>query len=118
MTPTIVLEDGRLRLVLGSPGGPRIISATVQVLLNVMRFGRNIEDAVAAPRFHHQWKPDQLVVEASFPASLRERLTAMGHGIKERKNIGAVQAIAVNPLTGERQAGADSRLGGEARTTD
>ncbi len=118
MTPTIVLEDGRLRLVLGSPGGPRIISATLEVLLNVMRFGRNVQDAVDAPRFHHQWKPDQLVVETLMPAPLREKLAAMGHSIKERKTIGAVQAIGVDPATGERQAGADSRRGGAARRTD
>ena len=118
MTPTIVLADGRLRLVLGSPGGPRIISATLEVLLNVMRFGRNLPDAVAAPRFHHQWKPDQLVVESLLPASVRERLAAMGHSLEERKTIGAVQAIGVDPATGERQAGADSRRGGAARATD
>ncbi len=120
MTPTMVLEDGRLGLVLGSPGGPRIISATLEVVLNVMRFGRNVQEAVDAPRFHHQWKPDQIVVETQvpLPAPVREKLAAMGHRLKERKSIGAVQAIAVDPATGERQAGADQRRGGAARTTE
>ncbi len=120
MTPTIVLEDGRLRLVLGSPGGPRIISATLEVLLNVMRFGLDIQAAVDAPRFHHQWKPDQIVIEAlaPLPVPVREKLCAMGHHFKERKTIGAVQAIAVNPVTGERQAGPDKRRDGAARVTN
>ena len=120
MTPTIALEDGRLRLVLGSPGGPRIISATLEVLLNVMRFGLDIQAAVDAPRIHHQWQPDQIVIETAFPlpAPAREKLSAMGHRLKERKTIGAVQAIAVDPVTGERQAGPDKRRDGAARAAN
>ncbi len=61
MTPTIVTKDGKLALVLGTPGGPTIINTVLQVLLNVIDFGMNVQDAVDFPRIHHQWLPDQLL---------------------------------------------------------
>ena len=63
MTPTIVLRDGKVRLVLGSPGGGTIINTVLQVLLNVIAFNMDVREAVAAPRFHHQWMPDRLILE-------------------------------------------------------
>ena len=66
MTPTIVLRDGKLYMVLGAPGGSRIITGVMQVMLNVLDFGMNVQEAVDQPRFHHQWKPDKLYLETGF----------------------------------------------------
>ena len=66
MAPTIVLKDGKLFLVLGSPGGPRIITTVANILMGVVDYGMNIQEAVNAPRFHHQWLPDVTRVEAGF----------------------------------------------------
>ncbi len=66
MTPTIVLRDGKLYLVVGSPGGPTIINTVLEVLVNVIDFGMNVADAVDAPRLHHQWMPDVLRLERGF----------------------------------------------------
>ena len=67
MAPTIVLKDGKLFLVLGSPGGPRIITTVANILMGVVDYGMNIQEAVNAPRFHHQWLPDVVRVEQEFP---------------------------------------------------
>ena len=63
MTPTIVTRDGKFFMVVGAPGGSRIITAVLQTILNVVDFGMNAQDAVDAPRIHHQWKPDKLYLE-------------------------------------------------------
>jgi gamma-glutamyltranspeptidase/glutathione hydrolase len=63
MTPTIVLKDGKLLMVLGSPGGPRIISTVANILMGVLDYGLDIQQAVNAPRFHHQWQPDEIDME-------------------------------------------------------
>ena len=68
MTPTIVLKDGKVRMVLGSPGGPRITTTVLNIFLSTAEGGLNIQQAVDAPRFHHQYLPDILYVEAGFPA--------------------------------------------------
>ena len=95
MTPTIVLKDGKPVLVTGSPGGSRIISAVLQVLINAMDFDMNIAAAVSAPRLHHQWLPDEVRVERGFPdvtlAALRER----GHKIIEPLGPTSANSIAV-----------------------
>ena len=78
MTPTIVLEDGSLRFVLGSPGGSRIISTVTNIFLSAAEGGLNIQQAVDAPRFHHQYLPDKLCLEAGFPASHRGRAPRPG----------------------------------------
>ena len=123
MAPTIVLQDGRLFLVLGSRGGPRIISAVAQVLANVIDYKRNIQQAVDAPRFHHQWMPDVLRVEKNgFSPEAGNRLGAMGHKIEEgytergkwRGQWGDVECVAVDPKTGERLGASDSRYEGKA----
>jgi gamma-glutamyltranspeptidase/glutathione hydrolase len=83
MSPTIVLRDGRPFLVTGSPGGSRIITAVLQVIVNVVDRGLPLDQAVALPRLHHQWRPDEVVVEHGFPRELIEALQARGHKVRE-----------------------------------
>ncbi|WP_458758833.1 gamma-glutamyltransferase [Afipia sp. TerB] len=81
MTPTIVLKDGKPVLVTGSPGGSRIISTVLQVIVNVLDHRMNVAAAVAAPRLHHQWLPDEVRVEHGFPSKALDALRARGHVI-------------------------------------
>jgi len=109
MTPTIVVRDGRAEFVVGASGGPRIISATTQVLLNWLRFGKSPEAAVDAPRVHHQWNPDVLELESSkLPESELKRL---GHVIRLRADSAVVQA-ASRTDDGRVQGASDRRKGG------
>jgi gamma-glutamyltranspeptidase/glutathione hydrolase len=95
MTPTIVFKDGRLFLVTGSPGGSRIITTVLQVLVNVIDHGMSIAEAVHAPRMHHQWMPDQLVVEATVPAATVQALEARGHRIRVSPPFTSANSILV-----------------------
>lgn len=115
MTPTIVVHDGKVRWVLGSPGGGRIISTVFQVLVNLVDHGMSLERAVRAPRVHHQWLPDHLSwEELALSADVRAALEAMGHRFAPRSmSIGRCQAIAVEP-DGTRVAVCDHRSGGAA----
>ena len=79
MMPTIILKDGKPFLVLGAPGGPRIITAVLQVILNVIDFGMNVQEAIDAPRIHHQWRPDRLDAEAGVSPDTIARLQRMGY---------------------------------------
>jgi gamma-glutamyltranspeptidase/glutathione hydrolase len=98
MTPTIVEKDGRPVFVLGSPGGPRIITAVLETLMNLVDFRQSPEAAVAAPRFHHQYLPDTVFYETGgLPAETLSALAAMGHSLKEQAPWGAVELIAVLP---------------------
>jgi len=114
MTPTILLRDGKLSFVTGSPGGPMIISATLLSVLNWMRLGMEAQAAINAPRFHHQWLPDSIVMEKEFPASLETALNVRGHKTRRRGHIGLVNAIGIDAQTGERLGAADPRDGGSA----
>jgi gamma-glutamyltranspeptidase / glutathione hydrolase len=114
MTPTIVLRDGQLSFVTGSPGGPTIISATLLSILNWMRLSMDAQAAINAPRFHHQWLPDQIVMEKFFPPELEEQLKARGYSIKVHNHIGLVNAIGIDPKTAERCGAADPRDDGAA----
>ena len=114
MTPTIVTKAGKLFLVLGSPGGPTIITTVANALMGVVDYGMNIQQAVNAPRYHHQWMPDQLTVEAAFPAEDALALEKMGHKIQRRKKWGDAECIAIHPLTGERMGASDPRNNGKA----
>jgi gamma-glutamyltranspeptidase/glutathione hydrolase len=109
MTPTIIEKNGKLLMVVGTPGGSTIITSVFQTILNVLAFGQNMQEAVAAPRFHHQWLPDEIAVEknAITPAT-RSYLEAKGYILKERGAIGRVDAILVKP-DGELETGADPR---------
>jgi gamma-glutamyltranspeptidase/glutathione hydrolase len=114
MTPTILLRDGKLSFVTGSPGGPTIISATLLSVLNWMRLGMDAQSAINAPRFHHQWMPDLILMEQSFPATMEKALRERGFVTKRRGHIGLVNAIGVDAKTGERQGAADPRDNGSA----
>ena len=99
MTPTIVEEDGKLALILGSPGGSSIITSVLQVILNVFEFDMNIKDAVRFPRFHHQWMPDYIKLEPNaFNDEVIKELTLKGYHINNEKDefIGRVNAIKIN----------------------
>jgi gamma-glutamyltranspeptidase/glutathione hydrolase len=114
MTPTIVEQDGRPVFVLGSPGGPRIITAVMETLMNLADFGMAPAEAVAAPRFHQQYLPDTVFYETGgLPPATLSALAAMGYALKEQAPWGAVELIAIGPdgtLTGvndpRRPAGA------------
>ena len=114
MTPTILVRDGKLSFVTGSPGGPTIISATLLSVLNWMRLGMDAQAAINAPRFHHQWMPDVILMEKDFPASMESALKAQGYQTRRRGHIGLVNAIGVDPKTGERLGAADPRDNGAA----
>ena len=103
------------RLVTGTPGGPTIINTVLQTILNVVDFGFNAQEAVDAPRFHHQWMPDRIDYEKrSLVRDVTEALEAKGHALHERGLIGDAQAIYVDADTRIRMAGSDPRRGGAA----
>jgi len=114
MTPTILLRDGKLSFVTGSPGGPTIISATLLSVINWMRLGMDAQAAINAPRFHHQWLPDQIFMEEDFPQSIEKALEERGFTVKRRGHIGLVNAIGIDAKTGERLGAADPRDKGSA----
>lgn len=110
MTPTIVVKNGKLAMVLGSPGGPRITTTVANIFLSVADGGLNIQQAVDAPRFHHQYLPDILYLEPGFSPSTISKLRAMGYNV----NAGAHywsdgECIAVDPASGELSGGQDHR---------
>lgn len=110
MTPTIVLKDNKLFMVLGSPGGPRIITATLETIFNVINYQMTLQQAVDAPRFHHQWVPDTIDYEPNaFSLSTIKELKKMGYRLKPQKKWGAVEAILVNPLNGKIEGANDDR---------
>jgi len=114
MTPTILVRDGQLSFVTGSPGGPTIISATLLTVLNWMRLGMDAQSAINAPRFHHQWLPDEIQMEKLFSPEMEEQMTQRGHAVKRRGHIGLVNAIGIDPKTNERCGAADPRDNGSA----
>ncbi|MGI9336094.1 MAG: gamma-glutamyltransferase [Gammaproteobacteria bacterium] len=93
MTPTIVLKDGKALLATGSPGGSRIITTTVQIIMNVVDHGMNIAAATAAPRVHHQWLPDELRVERGLSPDTVDLLAARGHEVVVKNAMGSTQSI-------------------------
>jgi gamma-glutamyltranspeptidase/glutathione hydrolase len=111
MTPTLLVRDGKPYLALGAPGGSRIINGVLQVILNVVDFHMNVQDAVDWPRIHHQWMPDQLYVERGISPDTVERLRAMGHKIAPAEGpvpvVARVEAILMDD--GWLQGGADGR---------
>ena len=109
MTPTIIEKDGKLKMVVGTPGGSTIITSVFQTILNVLEFGMTAQESVSAARFHHQWKPDRIdVEEKAISESIRQSLTKDGYTIYKRGNIGRVENIVVLP-NGKLQTGADHR---------
>ena len=114
MTPTILVRDGKLSFVTGSPGGPRIISAVLLSVINWMRLGMDAQEAINAPRFHHQWFPDRIVMENQFSSAVQHALETMGHSTRKVGHIGLVNAIGIDVTTGERLGAADPRDEGSA----
>jgi gamma-glutamyltranspeptidase / glutathione hydrolase len=102
MTPTMVFRDNKPVLVTGAPGGSRIITTVLQVIVNVIDGHMTVGNAVATPRVHHQWSPDEVVVERSFPPDKVRALVAMGHKVRVGPLFGSAHSIAVTPegLTG------------------
>nr|WP_246053791.1 gamma-glutamyltransferase [Halomonas halmophila] len=107
MTPTIVKRDGKNFLITGSPGGSRIITTTLQVLMNVIDHDMNIQSAVSAPRIHHQWLPDEIRIEAGISPDTIELLKGKGHTISQQSAMGAAQSIVIED--GKFFGGADPR---------
>jgi gamma-glutamyltranspeptidase/glutathione hydrolase len=114
MTPAIVLRDGKLHMVLGAPGGSRIITAVLQVFLNVADFGMNIQRAIEAPRFHHQWKPDVLLVEEGFSPDTIDLLKARGHTVNTLALTETARVEGILVDGGWVQGGTDRRAHGKA----
>lgn len=108
MTPTIVLKDNKPYLVVGTPGGTTIPTSVFQTLVNILEFGLNTEDAVYEPKFHHQWLPDSISMERSFPRMVIDSLEKMGYAIKLRGSIGRTEVIKVLP-DGKFEGVADTR---------
>jgi gamma-glutamyltranspeptidase / glutathione hydrolase len=114
MTPTIVLKDGKLFLVLGSPGGPTIITTVANVLIGVADFSLDIQEAVNAPRFHHQWLPDQIIVEDRLSPDTMNVLRSRGHKLDVKHFWGDGECIMIDPKTSERLGASDGRNNGKA----
>lgn len=114
MTPTILLRNGQLSFVTGSPGGPTIISVTLLSILNWVRLGMDAQSAINAPRFHHQWLPDEIQMEKLFSPEMEDQMKARGYATKRKGHIGLVNAIGIDPKSGERCGAADPRDDGSA----
>jgi len=109
MTPTIITKDGKVRMILGTPGGSTIITSVFQVAMNIIEFKKDVKTASNAPRFHHQWLPDTITIEDNvFNKNVISQLQSMGHAFKEVSAIGKVETIWVNE-NGEIEAVADKR---------
>jgi gamma-glutamyltranspeptidase/glutathione hydrolase len=108
MSPTIVMKDGKNFLVAGSPGGSRIITTTLQVIMNVIDHRLNVQAAVNSPRIHHQWLPDEIRIEEGISPDTIRLLEAMGHTVNEKTSMGAIQSIMIVE-DGTMYGGADPR---------
>ena len=113
MSPSIVVKDGKLALVVGTPGGTRILTNVMQVIQNVIDFKMPIQDAVNFPRFHHQWRPDKLYMETDFSPDTRRLLEQKGHAIETVARMCEVMAIQVE-ANGWLAGAADPRVEGKA----
>jgi gamma-glutamyltranspeptidase/glutathione hydrolase len=122
MTPTIVVRDGKPFLVLGSPGSSKIITTVANVLMGVVDYGMNIQEAVNAPRFHQQWMPDVVNVEKWFSPDTVNALKEMGYTVQVGLHDGSevspywsdAECIAIDANTGERLGASDGRNNGKA----
>ncbi len=115
MTPTIVVRDGKTVLILGSPGGARIMTTVANVLMGVLDYGMNIQEAVNAPRFHHQWMPDMVYLEKLFSPDTANALRQMGYNVQVGPSYWSdAECIAIDEKTGERLGASDGRNNGRA----
>jgi gamma-glutamyltranspeptidase/glutathione hydrolase len=115
MSPTIVLKDSQPVLGVGAAGGPTIISQTVLAIVNTVDFGQPIDVALAQPRFHHQWKPDQLKIEKTAGDAVLRELRRRGHKLSVVKSIGAAQAVSRSTTNEHFTGSADPRGEGSAK---
>jgi len=111
MTPTIITKDNHLTMVVGAPGGSRITTGVTEVILDVLDFHMNAQDAVDLPRFHEQWKPDILYLERGFPPATEQALQKMGYDIKPTDGVARVEAIV--DRNGVLEGGTESRYHGK-----
>jgi len=109
MTPTIVLKDGKLFMTAGAPGGSRISTAVLQVILNVLDFGMNVQDAIDAPRVHHQWQPDKLSLERGISPDTVALLKSRGYEVDYAPGVVLAQVAAIVSDGGWLQGGSDGR---------
>jgi gamma-glutamyltranspeptidase/glutathione hydrolase len=114
MTPTIVLKDGKPFLVVGSPGGPTIITTVANIVTGVIDFGLDIQEAVNAPRFHNQWVPDGILGEDRLSPDTLAILRNKGHKIKMERYFGDGECIEIDPKSDERLGASDARNNGKA----
>ncbi len=114
MSPTIVKKDGKVFLVTGSPGGARIITTTLQVIMNMVDHGMNVAEATVTPRIHHQWLPDELRVEQGISPDTVAILEARGHTVVEKSVMGSTQSIHVDADRGILLGFSDTRRAGAA----
>ncbi|MCX5829247.1 MAG: gamma-glutamyltransferase [Deltaproteobacteria bacterium] len=114
MSPTIVMKDGKVFLVTGSPGSNRIISTNLQVIMNVIDHGMNIQEAVNAPRVHNEWLPDELQIEKGISPDTIKLLSGMGHTVALGTPMGASSSIMIDGKTSMRYGAADPRREGAA----
>jgi gamma-glutamyltranspeptidase/glutathione hydrolase len=112
MAPTIILRDGKLFMTAGAPGGSRIPTSVLQVILNVLDFGMNVQDAVDAPRFHHQWLPDKLSLERTISPDTVALLKAMGYDVDYAPGVVLAQVAAIVSDGGWLQGASDGRSAG------
>ena len=108
MSPTLLVKDNQTFMVIGSPGGPRIITTVVQSIINVIDYGMDIQAAVDAPRNHHQWKPNKLRIEADYQVDT-SMLLALGHQIEKKGSWSLAHGIVFEVNTGIIYGGADNR---------
>ena len=114
MSPTIVLKDGKVFLVTGSPGGSLIITTTLQVIMNVIDHKMNIQEAVNAPKIHHQWLPDEIRIEKGISLDTIQLLMQKGHTVSLKGPMGAASSVHVDPETGVMYGASDPRRQGLA----
>ena len=114
MSPTIVLKDGKPILSVGAAGGPTIISQTVLAIINTIDFGMDPATALAQARFHHQWKPDELIVEVRIGEAALRQLEKRGHKLKRTDSLGAAQAVGVSSTSRGFLGAHDPRVEGKA----
>jgi gamma-glutamyltranspeptidase/glutathione hydrolase len=114
MSPTIILKDGKPFIITGSPGGSRIITTTLQVILNVIDHNMNIQEAVNAPRVHHQWLPDETRIEEGISPDTINILNEMGHTVSVKRTMGAASSILMDNKNGFYYGASDPRRNGLA----
>jgi gamma-glutamyltranspeptidase/glutathione hydrolase len=114
MSPTIVLKDGKPILSLGAAGGPKIISQVLLELVFMLDLEMSPRDAIAQPRIHHQWSPNELMVESALPSNIQEELTRRGHKLTAMRSMGVSQIVARSPDGKEFLGAADPRAGGNS----